>query len=143
MTKKLLDRRMRTLCLAVVAAIGVGAAHPALAETEIEALKRELAEQRVLLQTLLAEREAQKAAAAKAPAAPPAAQAVAGTPAVTIYGVLDGGIEHITNVASGTGTKSLTRIPSVYPLRSSGRAIFIKRSQLPAMTVRCLSSRPV
>lgn len=26
---------------------------------------------------------------------------------------------------------------SVYPLRSSGRAIFIKRSQLPAMTVRC------
>lgn len=113
MTKKLLDRRMRTLCLAVVAAIGVGAAHPALAETEIEALKRELAEQRVLLQTLLAEREAQKAAAAKAPAAPPAAQAVAGTPAVTIYGVLDGGIEHITNVASGTGTKSLTRIPSI------------------------------
>lgn len=114
MRKELLAGRKRTLSLSIAAAIGMGAAYPAFAETEIEALKRELAEQRVLLQTLLNEREAQKAAAAKAPPMQPAvAQAVASTPAVTIYGVLDGGIEHITNVASGTDSKSLTRVPSI------------------------------
>jgi len=115
MTRKLFAGRKRTLGLMVAAAIGLGAAHPALAETEIEALKRELAEQRVLLQTLLAEREAQKAAAAKAPAAQPAAaQAASSAPAVTIYGVLDGGVEHITNIQDTNGSRgSLTRVPSI------------------------------
>ena len=112
MTKTMFAGRKRTLGLAVAAAIGVGAANPAWAETEIEALKRELAEQRVLLQTLLAERQAEKAAAAKEPAAAPAVAAAApAAPAVTIYGILDVGVEHITNI--GAAGKNLTRVPGI------------------------------
>lgn len=114
MTKEMFAGRKRSVGLAVAAVIGLGSAHPALAESEIEALKRELAAQRVLLQTLLAEREAQKAAAASAPAAAPApAKAAAGAPLVTFYGVLDGGIEHITNIQNGTDEDSVTRVPSI------------------------------
>ncbi len=112
MTKMKFAGKTRTLSLAIAAAIGMGAAYPAMAETEIEALKRELAEQRALLQQLLAERQAEKTAAAKAPAAAPAAAAAApAAPAVTIYGILDAGVEHITNI--GANGKSLTRVPGI------------------------------
>lgn len=102
--------------LLAAAAVGAGAAGPALAESEIEALKRELAEQRVLLQKLLDERAREKTAAESAPApatAVAAAQPAPGKPLVSFYGVLDGGVEHITNIQNGTSRGSLTRVPSI------------------------------
>ncbi len=98
------------------AVVGVGAASPALAESEIEALKRELAEQRALLQKLLDERAQEKGAAASAPAATPVAvpvQAASAKPLMSVYGVLDGGVEHITNIQNGSSRGSLTRVPSI------------------------------
>lgn len=114
MTRRLFAGNRRALGLAAAMTLGIGAAHPALAESEIEVLKRELAAQRALLQTLLAEREAQKTAAVSAPATPAAAaKAAAGGPVLTFYGVLDGGIEHITNIRDGNKSTSLTRVPSI------------------------------
>lgn len=105
---------------ALIAAIGLGSALPAQAETEIEALKRELAEQRQLIQRLLAQQENQDQAVtrieqkvANAPAAAPAAPASAMPKGLSIYGVLDGGVERITNVKDGDKTGSLTRVPGI------------------------------
>jgi predicted porin len=119
MKSKLFAGRKRPVGLAVAAVLALGAAQPVLAESEIEALKRELAEQRALLQSLIAEREAekaQKAAQAAAPTAPAAASASAKTanaPAISFYGVLDGGLERITNIQNGAKRGSVTRVPSI------------------------------
>jgi predicted porin len=100
---------------AAIAGLLTAAAAPAMADSEIDALKRELAEQRKLIEQLLAERQADKKAQAAAPAAvAPAGKAVVtSTPDVTIYGIIDGGVEHISNIAITGGTASLTRMPSI------------------------------
>lgn len=118
MNRQTLFAQRRPLSLALIGALGLGASVPAFAETEIEALRRELAEQKALIQSILAERKADKAAAASAPVAvaAPAARsgsALAALPPVTFYGVLDGGVEHITNIQNGTNKGSLTRVPSI------------------------------
>lgn len=110
--KTSLTRPRQRLLAAAIAGLMAAAAAPAMADSEIDALKRELAEQRKLIEKLLADRDADKKAQAAAPA--PAAQAgVAGAPAVTIYGVIDGGVERITNVQSGTAKGTVTRMPSI------------------------------
>ena len=62
MTRKTQFAQRRPLSLALIGVLGLGASLPAFAETEIEALKRELAEQKALIQSILAERKADKAA---------------------------------------------------------------------------------
>jgi len=107
-------RLRQRLLAASIGGLMVAAAAPALADSEIDALKRELAEQRKLIEQLLADRAADKKAQAAAPvaAAPVAAAAAAPSP-ITIYGIIDGGVEHITNVATATGSGSLNRMPSI------------------------------
>lgn len=111
---------VKPLIGALLAAWGIAGAMPAQAETEIEGLKRELAEQRQLIQSLLAQQESQKKTVSRieqqqaAPA--PAAPATAGSllpQGMSIYGVLDGGVEHITNVKNGSATGSVTRMPGI------------------------------
>ena len=91
--------------------IGLFGSSSAMAETEVEALRRELAEQKEVIRQILAAQQAQKEvsakvdaqakAAAETPTNGTAAQAVASAlQNVTIYGVLDGGFEHITNIGS-------------------------------------------
>lgn len=81
----------------------------------IEALRQDLERQKEIIQRLeqrLSEEVAarkqvdQKVEAQAAAAAKPAAK-----PLVTIYGVLDGGVEHITNI--GADRRSLTRVPPI------------------------------
>lgn len=107
---------------ALIAIWGLAGALPAQAESEIEALKRELAEQRLLIQSLQAQQESQKktvsrieqqAATAPAPAPAPATAASVLPKGMTIYGVLDGGVEHITNVKNGSAEGSVTRVPGI------------------------------
>ncbi|MEI7432535.1 MAG: porin [Betaproteobacteria bacterium] len=88
-------------------------------------MRRELAEQKQIIKQILATQEAQKAASAKVEAKVEeqakvvaqssgggAAQAIASAmPNVSLYGVLDGGFERITNI--GTGKSSLTRMPNI------------------------------
>ncbi len=107
--------RQRLLAVAI-AGVMAAAAAPAMADSEVDALKQELAAQRKLIEQLMAERAADKKAAAAAPAAAPVAAAgtaVTSTPNVRIYGILDGGVEHITNVAVNGGSAGLTRMPSI------------------------------
>lgn len=110
----------KPLVLALAAALGIGASLPAQAESEIEALKRELAEQRALIQRLLAQQESQDKAVtrieqkvASAPAAAPASSMPGLPKGLSIYGILDGGVERITNIQDGAKTGSLTRVPGI------------------------------
>ena len=115
--------RLRPLHCAVVGALGLLLSVPAFAETEIETLRRELAEQKEIIRQILAAQQAQKDASAKVEAkveaqaaakATSAAPASASTPPVTVYGVLDGGFERITNIKNASGgTSSLTRMPNI------------------------------
>lgn len=113
------------LILALTAILAGGVASPALADSEIDALKKELAEQRVLIQKLLAQQQSVPAAAA-----PAAAAAGAGGPGVTWYGVLDTGIESISNVNTVANTnlapaaKSFTRVPPI--IGSSGSRLGVR-----------------
>lgn len=111
--KTSLTHPRQRLLAAAISGLLVAAATPALADAETDALKRELAEQRKLIEKLLADREADKKAApmAAAPAAAPAAAAVTSSPAVRIYGIVDGGVEHINNI--GAGKSGVTRMPSI------------------------------
>jgi len=104
--------RQRLLAVAIGSLLAAAAA-PALADAETDALKRELAEQRKLIEKLLADREADKKAApvAAAPAAAPAGAAVTSSANVRIYGILDGGIEHLSGI--GAAKSSVTRMPSI------------------------------
>lgn len=106
--------RQRLLAAAITTLLAAPAV-PALADAETDALKRELAEQRKLIEKLLADKEAKPAAApAVAPAAAPAATPVTSSPNVRIYGILDGGVEHLSGIArTGGGTGSVTRMPSI------------------------------
>lgn len=99
----------------LAAAVALALAAPAHAAGELDALKQELEQQRRMLeqQQKLIERLEQKLATTAAPAvsAGPAPKASDGKPLVTIYGILDSGVEHITNV--GADGKSLTRVPPI------------------------------
>lgn len=103
----------RPMAIALAASIGLGASLPAFADSEIEMLKKELAAQRALIEQLLAERKAEKAEKAAAPAAGARQVASAGSnaPTVSFYGVLDGGVEHISGI--GADKSSVTRLPSI------------------------------
>ncbi|MDR2839391.1 MAG: porin, partial [Azonexus sp.] len=101
--------RMKATHIAVAALFGVlgATALPVHAETEIEALKRELAEQRVLIEKLLAAQNSQKAAIEKIESRPAPAQASSGAsllpPGVTVYGTLD---VNVASANSGYGRKT-------------------------------------
>lgn len=105
--KSSLPRQRAMYC--AIAAIGIAAAMPAAAESEIEALKRELAEQKQLIQKLMAAQEQQTRTTAKLEAqastagsgATPSATAI---PGVTFYGTAD---VNIARVNSGLGTKTV------------------------------------
>lgn len=101
--------RKKTLVLAMSGVLGLLSALPACAETEIEALKRELAEQKALIQSILSAQEAQKKLEIQTGGPSRGAGLQAGvptgqpTPALTIYGVAD---VSYSNVNSGQGYKS-------------------------------------
>lgn len=102
-------------------AIAIAFSTPLLAASDIELLREELAQQRKMLaqqqKTIeaLEQRLETQAVAAAAPgkqaAATAATQQGADKPLLTVYGILDGGVEHITNI--GTSGKSLTRVPGI------------------------------
>lgn len=101
---------------ALIAAFGLAGALPAQADSEVDALRRELAEQRQLIQKLIGQQESQKQAVSSIEqkvAAAPAASPSALSQAVSIYGVLDGGVEHITNVKNGAAEGGVTRMPGI------------------------------
>ncbi len=93
-------------------ALALAFAGPALADAELDALKQELENQRRMLekQQQVIEKLEQKLASQPVAAAP-AGKPAEDKPLVTIYGILDGGVEHLNNV--GAGKKSLTRVPGV------------------------------
>ncbi len=121
--KRMTGKKQRVMVGAIAGVLGLGTALPAAAETEIEALRRELAEQKAMIRSILADQSAQKAAQSKAAATPaqaeskPAASAsgIALMPNLTIYGILDGGFEHITNIKDTTNNTqgSVTRMPNI------------------------------
>jgi predicted porin len=143
--KTSLTRPRQRLLAAAIAGLMAAAAAPTMAasDAEFEALKRELAEQRKLIEKLLADRETDKKAqaAAPAPAAAGGAAAVTSTPGVTIYGVLDGGYEHITNVkdnvafsgASTSKTGSLTRMATITGTMASRLGISASKEFQPGL----------
>lgn len=101
---------------ALIAAFGLAGALPAQADSEVDALRRELTEQRQLIQKLLDQQDSQKQAVSSIEqkvAAAPAASASLLPQGVSIYGVLDGGVEHITNVKNGTTVGGVTRVPGI------------------------------
>ena len=94
-----LSSRQRILVQVLSATFGCLAAMPVLADAEIEALKRELAEQKQLIGKLLAAQEGQKQINAKMEAqtvakAPPAAEA--NTSGISVYGVADVNVSSMT-----------------------------------------------
>lgn len=89
----------QTLVSSMLAIGLLAAVQPVFAETEIEGMKRELAEQKILIQQLLAAQEAQRIQPA-APATPVAAAAK--PPEVTFYGTAD---LNLMNANSGFGSK--------------------------------------
>jgi predicted porin len=98
----------RPLSLLLLAAFGTGAAAPAFAETEIDALKRELAEQRQLIQQLMKNQEEQKKTEIQTGGPARGAGLQMGVPTgpsgtLTIYGVAD---VSASTVNSGFGQKS-------------------------------------
>lgn len=117
----------RALSSILALAMGLCVSPFAMAETEIEALRRELAEQKEIIRQILAAQQVQKETAAKVEAkveaqakaaaaspAPTATNAVAeATKNITFYGVLDGGFERITNIKTSTTEGSVTRMPNI------------------------------
>ena len=108
---KFLLQRKRVLVGALAGILGSAVALPALADAEIEALKRELAEQKKQIEGLLAAQQAQQEAIAKTKAeawaasgvpakAPTAGQAAS---SLTVYGVAD---VNLTSMNSGFGHKT-------------------------------------
>lgn len=92
---------------------------PSFAEDGLDGLRKELVQQRQMLehqkqmidrleQQLSRQTSVRPAPAAIAAAAPGQAET---KPLVTIYGVLDSGVEHITNI--GSNHRSLTRVPPI------------------------------
>ncbi|MBI2305939.1 MAG: porin [Rhodocyclales bacterium] len=103
-------QRKRVLVGALAGILGSVTALPALADAELEALKRELAEQKKLIERLLATQQAQQEATARTKAEAWAASGVpvtaptAGKKAATIevYGVAD---VNVASMDSGAGRK--------------------------------------
>ncbi|MBS0367717.1 MAG: porin [Proteobacteria bacterium] len=98
----------RPLSLLLLAAFGTGAAAPAFAESEIDTLKRELAEQRQLIQQLMKNQEEQKKTEIQTGGPARGAGLQMGVPTgpsgtLTIYGVAD---VSASTVNSGYGQKS-------------------------------------
>ncbi|MDR0478002.1 MAG: porin [Desulfobulbaceae bacterium] len=117
------EKRMKATRIAIAALLGFGAlsavsAIPAHAETELQALKRQVAEQQALINKLLAAQANQKAAierietrAAQAPA-PSLVEATAKTPAQAAKSILPQGLSwyatldvNVANTNSGYGRK--------------------------------------
>ncbi|WP_300434560.1 porin [Zoogloea sp.] len=91
-----------------IAVMGLAAAMPAFAETEVEALKRELAEQKQLIQKLIANQDSQTRAIAKMEtqsASGATAKGSSGTaiPGITFYGTVD---VNVASTNSGFGSKT-------------------------------------
>lgn len=117
----------RAISSILALAMGLSVSPFAMAETEIEALRRELAEQKEIIRQILAAQQVQKETAAKVEAkveaqakaaaaspAPAATNAIAdATKNITFYGVLDGGFERITNIKTSTTEGSVTRMPNI------------------------------
>jgi len=106
------QNRMKATRIAVatlLGTLGAASAIPARAETEVDTLKRELAEQRVLINKLLAAQTTQKEAIEKIEARPvqPSTQASSNGSSLpqglTIYGTLD---VNVANSNSGFGSKT-------------------------------------
>ncbi len=98
---------------ALAGALALAFAAPALADAELDALKQELEQQRQMLERQQQVIEKLEQKLASQPAAPAAAAAAAAPekPVVTIYGILDSGVEHLNNI--GASKKSLTRMPPI------------------------------
>ncbi|MBT0963481.1 hypothetical protein, partial [Denitromonas iodatirespirans] len=96
---------------AIAGALALAFAIPAHAASDLDALKAELQKQREMLerqQAVIDKLEQKLAKQADAPAAKPgmvAALTRGDKPVLTIYGILDGGVEHLTNI--GADKKSL------------------------------------
>ncbi|MFH1870824.1 MAG: porin [Pseudomonadota bacterium] len=92
----------------VLASVGLITAMPAFAQTEIELLKKELAEQKQLIQSLLKAHESQKQINAKVEAQSSAggksatARSETAIPGLTFYGVVD---VNVASTNSGFGSK--------------------------------------
>lgn len=103
----------RPLVLALAGLLAGGIASTAQANSEIDGLKKELAEQRALIQKLLTQQQAAPVAAS----APAAAAAGAPGTGITWYGILDAGIENVSNINTVANTtlapvtKTTTRVP--------------------------------
>lgn len=103
--KKYQANRKRFLASALTAAFGCIGSMPALADSEIEALKRELAEQKQLIGKLMVAQEAQKQVNAKVEAqaaAKETATADKAAPGISVYGVAD---VSVSSMNSGAGHK--------------------------------------
>ena len=101
-----LTGRKRILAGALSAAFGCFASMPLLAETEIEVLRRELAEQKQLIGKLLAAQETQKQINAKVEmqaATKEAAPTPSATSGISVYGVAD---VNVSSMNSGAGHKA-------------------------------------
>ena len=101
-----LTGRKRILAGALSAAFGCFASMPLLAETEIEVLRRELAEQKQLIGKLLAAQETQKQINAKVEmqaATKEAAPTASATSGISVYGVAD---VNVSSMNSGAGHKA-------------------------------------
>lgn len=121
-------RARKTAIAFVVAGLGVLGAMPAHADTEIEQLKRELTEQRQLIQQLLNAQKAQPAVASAPAQAPVAADPFA--LAVTVYGTLDVNVAHgdsgygaKTTIGTGGMTASSLGVKGAKKLNDSLQAI--------------------
>jgi len=98
--------RKRILACALSAAFGCCASMPLHAETEIEALRRELTEQKQLIGKLLAAQETQKQINAKVEmqaVAKEAAPTASATSGISVYGVAD---VNVSSMNSGAGHKA-------------------------------------
>lgn len=129
----------KPLVAALIAGFGIAGTMPVHAESEIEALKRELADQRQLIQQLLSQQESQKKVvsrieqqAASAPATPAASGSLL-PKGMSIYGVLDGGFENITNVTSGGTTGSVTRMPGITGTMASRLGFRVNKEIVPGI----------
>lgn len=91
-----------------ISAMGLVAAMPAFAETEVDTLKRELAEQKQLIQKLIANQDSQTKAIAKmetqaVSSANPTGPAATAIPGITFYGTVD---VNVASTNSGFGSKT-------------------------------------
>ena len=147
---KQLPFKLTPLALALLAS---AASLPAAAETEIEALRREVAEQRVLIQKILASQDAQKAQDPQRAqdiqtggpnrgtglqAGVPTGPAI---PALTIYGVADIDISHAdsgyggkTNIGSGGLTASRLGLKGEKSIADDIKVVYLMEAGLSLST---------